>query len=105
MYNIRPEVDPKDWERFLREEDIPFTLKFPSITGYRINRNGGDPESLLSFRYLEEIDVTGLEEFAADTKSERWAQGMDAWYQAGGASWYIFYPEDVLTGSRSFPVA
>ena len=95
MYNIRPEIDSEDWERFLRDEDIPFTLGFPSISGYRINRNDGDPEGLLSFRYLEEIDVTDLSAFIQDTKSDRWADGMDAWYQAGGASWYIFYPKDI----------
>lgn len=95
MYNIRPEVNPAQWERFLVDEDIPFTLEFPSIVGYRIFRNGGDPESTLAFQYLEVLDVSNLEAFRADTRSDRWAQGMEAWYRAGGASWYMFYPEEV----------
>jgi REDY-like protein HapK len=95
FYNIRPEVAPDAWERFLLDEDIPFTLEFPSITGYRIYRNGGSSGGPMAFQYVEEIEVTEREAFDADTKSMRWREGMDAWYAAGGATWCFFYPEDI----------
>jgi REDY-like protein HapK len=95
FYNIRPEVSAAAWERFLTEHDIPFTLEFPSITGYRIYRNSGDPGGPMAFQYVEEIEVTGKAAFDSDTRSARWKEGMDAWYGAGGATWCFFYPEDV----------
>jgi hypothetical protein len=97
LYNIKPEVSAEAWERFLREEDIPFTLDFQSIRSYQIFKNGGNPEGPMCFQYIEEIEVSDMEAFRADTQTERWTQGMDAWYAAGGASWCFFYPENVAS--------
>lgn len=98
LYNIRPEVPRQEWERFILDEDIPFTLAFPSITGYRVNRNGSSPGSSLAFDYLEEIDITSRDAFEADMRSARWKEGMDAWYSAGGATWFFFFPQAVSSG-------
>lgn len=95
FYNIRPEVRAEHWEKFLVDEDIPFTLGFPSIQSYTIYRNGGDPVGPVAFQYVEEIEVTALEDFLRDTRTERWDRGMDAWYSSGGATWCFFYPEEV----------
>ena len=99
FYNIRPEVTNAAWERFLREEDIPFTLEFPSIQSYHIYRNAGDPGGPMSFQYVEEIEVTDRDMFEADARTDRWERGMDAWYTAGGATWCFFYPEDIAQGN------
>jgi hypothetical protein len=97
FYNIRPEVTASEWERFLIEKDIPFTLEFPSIVSYRIFRNGGDPIAPMAFQYVEEIEVTDRNAFDQDTRSARWDQGMKMWYDAGGATWCFFYPQEVAS--------
>jgi hypothetical protein len=94
-------VSPQEWGRFCRDEDIPFTLKFESILSYRIYRNIGEPGGPVSFQYMEEIEITSLEDFGRDASSDRWKKGMDDWYRAGGATWFLFYPTDVAGGGET----
>jgi hypothetical protein len=42
-----------------------------------------------------------LEDFGRDASSDRWKKGMDDWYRAGGATWFLFYPTDVAGGGET----
>ncbi len=99
MYNIRPEVSVEDWEKFLRSHDIPSGLALPSVMKYSIYRNSGDPVGPTTVQYVEEFHVTDLESFERDLESEEWLDCFGMWYEAGGCSWFMFYPEDVSPGT------
>lgn len=71
LVNLKPDVDPKDYETWVRDTDYPGTRALPSVTGFTTFRAtgtlGGDPSP---YQYVEVIDITGHDAFMADVATD-----------------------------------
>ena len=64
LNTLREGVDPRDYERFVREVDYPFAARLETIRSYVVTRldglfEGGDPPH----DYLEVVEITDLEAY------------------------------------------
>ena len=64
LNKLREGVDPRDYERFVREVDYPFSARLETISRYVVTRlegllDGGPAP----YDYLEVVDITDLEEY------------------------------------------
>jgi REDY-like protein HapK len=64
LNTLRDDVDPRDYERFVREVDYPFAARLETIETYVVTRldglfDGGPPP----YHYLEVVEITELEAY------------------------------------------
>lgn len=64
LNTLREGVDPRDYERFVREVDYPFAARLETIESYVVTRldglfDGGPPP----YHYLEVVEITELEAY------------------------------------------
>lgn len=82
LFNLKPGVDPEEYERWALETDLPTVRALGSVDGFSANRVSG----LLTggaapYRYVEVIDVNDMDVFGADISSET-MQKVAAQFQA-----------------------
>ncbi|MEV0528251.1 RedY protein [Streptomyces sp. NPDC050439] len=63
---LRPGVDPKRFEDWVRETDYATCPELPSVVTFSVQRASDDPEA--PFNYFEIIGVTGRDAFDRDMK-------------------------------------
>ncbi|HZR93704.1 MAG TPA: hypothetical protein VFA44_14995 [Gaiellaceae bacterium] len=84
LNTLRDGVDPRDYERFVREVDYPFARRLETIRSYVVTRLDGDLDGgAAPYDYLEVVDITDLEAYrrsldpsaSADVKAffEQWS--------------------------------
>jgi hypothetical protein len=86
MTKLKPEVQPEDYERWLKEFDYANAPELETIVSYRAYRveqpfNKGEK----LFDYLEVIEVTDLEKYRSDLEenpaakaiAEQWGKFLD----------------------------
>ena len=71
LFNLRPGVDPADYEAWARSTDMPGVRALGSCTDFQVYRTTGllgGGES--PYAYIETIDITGMDAFLADVSSD-----------------------------------
>jgi len=71
LFNLKAGVNVAEYEEWARRTDLPNVNGLPSVRGFRVLRSAG----LLSgapgpYQYVELIELTTLEGFRAEVKSE-----------------------------------
>ena len=63
LYKLRPDVEPAEYERWLREVDVPFATARPTLLRYDCVRIDRSLESAATapFDYVEILEVTDVE--------------------------------------------
>ncbi len=73
LVNLKEDVAPEEYERWLKERYIPAILDLASVDewrGYRVNspaESGGDPP----YEYVVSVGINDLEQLGRDMESER----------------------------------
>jgi hypothetical protein len=71
LFNLKAGVDPAEYEAWAQSTDIPGVRGLASCTDFQVYRTtgllgGGEAP----YRYIETIDITGMEAFMADVTSD-----------------------------------
>lgn len=72
LFNLKPGVDPAEYETFAREMDIPGVNALGSVYDFTVHRATGlfGSDAPAPYQYVEVIDITGLDHFIADVSTE-----------------------------------
>lgn len=68
LFNLKPGASVADYERWVRETDIPGVRSLKSIGGYTVHRATGvlGSEAPPRYAYVEIIDVADMAQFGED---------------------------------------
>jgi hypothetical protein len=82
LFNLKPGVDPADYEAWARGSDIPAVNALGSVRGFTVHRATGlfGSEAPSPYAYVEVIDIHGLDGFVADVTTPEF-QAMAAPFQ------------------------
>lgn len=82
LFNLKPGVDPADYEAWARGSDIPGVNALQSVKGFTVHRATGlfGSETPSPYAYIEVIDIHGLDGFVADVTTPEF-QAMAAPFQ------------------------
>jgi hypothetical protein len=94
LNTLREGVDPRDYERFVREVDYPFAERLETIRSYVVTRldglfDGGPPPH----DYLEVVEITDLEAYRKSLdpgSSSEVQQFFDQWSSFVGESLVVY---------------
>lgn len=81
LSTLKPGVDPKDYERWVRDTDYAFTRSHPNFISYvvhRINTIEGNTDA--GWRYVERIEVKDAEQHRRDLASPLGKRLIDELY-------------------------
>jgi hypothetical protein len=73
LVNLKEDVAPEEYERWLAERYVPVVLGLPSVDewrGYRVSglpESGGDPP----YQYVVSVEIDDPEQLGRDINSER----------------------------------
>lgn len=72
LFNLKPTVDPQDYEAWARGVDIPGVNGLSSVYDFTVHRATGlfGSDGPSPYQYVEIIDITGLDHFVADVSTE-----------------------------------
>lgn len=72
LFNLKPGVDPAAYENWARTTDIPGVKALASVNDFQVHRATGvlGSEAKSPFAYFEVIDITDMQAFGADARSE-----------------------------------
>ncbi len=92
---LRPEADPKAYERWVQEVDYPGAKQIPSLISYRVYRIQGPcvgaPAENFNFDYVEVAQVTDMEAYLRDLEEHPAAQAIIAeigrYVESVGSAW------------------
>jgi len=81
LSKLRTEVDPKEYENWVKQYDYPTSKKFKSIIFYRAYKVKESLEETESpeYSYIEHIDITNLEEYKKDLSSPAGRELLKQW--------------------------
>jgi hypothetical protein len=73
LVNLKEDVDPKEYERWLQERYVPAILDLASVDEWRGYRVGGLPESggEPPYEYFVSVGINDLEQLGRDMESEQ----------------------------------
>jgi hypothetical protein len=73
LVNLKEDVAPEDYERWLRDRYVPAILDLASVDEWRGYRVGGLPESGgdAPYLYVVSVEINDLEKLSRDMESER----------------------------------
>lgn len=68
LFNLKPGVDPAEYEAWARGTDLPGVNALPSVERFTVHRATGlfGSDAAPPYRYVEVIDVRGMDPFVAD---------------------------------------
>jgi hypothetical protein len=72
LVNLKPGIDPAEYEEWARTTDMPGVRALGSCTDFQVYRTTGllGSDAPPPYRYIETIDISGMDEFGADVQSE-----------------------------------
>ncbi len=93
-FNLKPGTEVAEYEEWAKAKDVPTASALPSVKSFTVHKATelfGDPDTKPPFAYFEVLDITSLEEFAADVS--------DPEFQAQAAPFqdYAESPQFILT--------
>ena len=73
LVNLRSDVAPEEYERWLDERYVPAILELPSVDEWRGYRVGGIAEAggEAPYQYVVAVEINDLEQLGKDMESER----------------------------------
>jgi hypothetical protein len=73
LVNLKEDVAPEEYERWLEERYVPAVLDLPSVDEWRGYRVSGLPESggELPCQYVVSVEINDLEQLGRDIDSEQ----------------------------------
>jgi hypothetical protein len=90
LNRLRDGVDPRDYERFVREVDYPFASRIPTIRSYVVTRVDGllEGEGKPPYDYLEVVEITEVDAYRAslDPSQPDVKEFFDQWSSFVGES-------------------
>jgi hypothetical protein len=94
LFNLKPDVNVAEYEAWAKTRDIPGVNALGSVTHFTVHKATGvfgDDSATPHFRYIEVIDITGMDAFIADISTEN--------FQAAAAPFQGFAdaPQFILT--------
>ena len=68
LFNLKPGVDPAEYEAWARGTDLPGVNALPSVERFTVHRATGlfGSDAAPPYQYVEVIDVRGMDPFVAD---------------------------------------
>ncbi|MBS0478367.1 MAG: REDY-like protein HapK [Proteobacteria bacterium] len=68
LFNLKPGVEPADYEAWARGTDLPGVNALPSVARFTVHRATGlfGSDAASPYRYIEVIDIHGMDPFVAD---------------------------------------
>lgn len=96
LFNLKPGVDPADYEAWARESDIPGVNALQSVRGFTVHRATGlfGSEAPSPYAYVEVIDIHGMDGFVADVTTPEF-QAMAAPFQQFAENPQFILTEDL----------
>ena len=94
LNKLRDGVDPREYERFVREVDYPFASRVPTIRSYVVTRLDGllEGEGKPPYDYLEVVEITEVDAYRAslapDVPGNR--EFFDRWSSFVGESVMVY---------------
>lgn len=72
LFNLKPGVDPRDYEAWARGTDIPGANALSSVRNFTVHRATGlfGSDAKPPYQYIEIIDITGMDPFVAEVTTE-----------------------------------
>lgn len=82
LFNLKPGVDPAEYEAWARGSDIPGVRALGSVRGFTVHRATGlfGSDAAPPYAYVEVIDVHAMDGFVADVTTPAF-QAMAAPFQ------------------------
>jgi len=73
LVNLKDDVTPEEYERWLGERYVPAVLELPSIDEWRGHRVGGlaETEGEPPYGYIVTVEINDLEQLAKDMEGEK----------------------------------
>jgi hypothetical protein len=76
MFNLKPGINPADYERWARDADAPAARSLRSVSDWRVHRvarlMGSDAAP--PYQYVEVVQIGDLEQLSSDVATERMQQ-------------------------------
>ena len=72
LFNLKPGVDPQDYEEWARGTDMPGANALSSVRGFTVHRATGlfGSEAAPPYQYIEIIDITAMDPFVAEVTTD-----------------------------------
>jgi hypothetical protein len=83
LFNLKPGVESSDYEKWLKEVDLPTSSRLSSIQSYSVFRLGpcpGDGASL-PYQYAELVNLVSWEQFETESAGEIAQRLSQQWSQ------------------------
>jgi predicted butyrate kinase (DUF1464 family) len=74
LVNLKDNVAPEEYERWLDERYVPAVLDLPSVDewrGHRVNKQPAGRDSEPPYGYIVSVEVNDLEQLGRDMESEQ----------------------------------
>lgn len=93
LFNLKPGVDPAEYEAWARGTDLPGANALPSVDSFTVHRATGlfGSDAAAPYQYVEIIDITGIDPFVADVSDPEFQK------VAGKFGEYADNPQFILT--------
>ncbi len=93
LFNLKPGVDPADYEAWARGTDIPGANALSSVRGFTVHKATGlfGSDAAPPYAYIEVIDITAIDPFVAEVTTEEFQK------VAGAFQDYADNPTFILT--------
>ena len=72
LFNLKPGVEPSDYENWLKEIDLPTSAQLSSVQSYSVFRLGPCPGEVASlpYQYAELVELVSWEQFETESAGE-----------------------------------
>jgi hypothetical protein len=93
LNNLKPGVEPADYEEWIRTRDYPIARKQEAISTYVVTRVTGplSDGEVSPYQYLEVIEITDIEAYRAGMDGDpEFDQLMQEWSQYVGESVAVY---------------
>ena len=76
MFNLKPGVNPADYERWAKESDAPAARSLASVSDWRVHRVAGmmGSDAKPPYQYVEVVQIGDLERLPQDVATEKMQQ-------------------------------
>src|SRR5215212_8604442 len=73
LVNLKDDVSPEEYERWLDERYVPAVLELPSVDEWRGHRVGGlaETDGVPPYQYIVTVEINDAEQLGKDMESER----------------------------------
>ncbi|MEM7504025.1 MAG: REDY-like protein HapK [Pseudomonadota bacterium] len=76
LFNLKPQIDPSEYEEWARKTDIPIVNALSSVSSFTVHRSSGllGSDAAPPYQYVEVIDVSDMETFGGEVGTDTMRQ-------------------------------